>query len=87
MTLVVLYKYMNYTVNETTDTGAEYTTYIIYITNHTMVMIMILVISSCYKPFKKDPFRDTFLPNAHPGKPICVCYCSTFHFDTQKTLS
>ena len=60
MTLVVLYKYMNYTVNETTDTGAEYTTYIIYITNHTMVMIMILVISSFYKPFKKDPSRDTF---------------------------
>lgn len=66
MTLVVLYKYMNYTVNETTDTGAEYTTYIIYITNHTMVMIMILVISSCYKPLKKDPSRDTFFAKCTP---------------------
>lgn len=30
MTLVVLYKYMNYTVNETTDTGAEYILLILF---------------------------------------------------------
>ena len=55
---MVLYKHINCIVDKTTDTGTEHSTYN-YITNSRMIIIIItivivitLFISSCYKPLK-----------------------------------
>ena len=48
--------------------------------------MMLFIISWC-KPLEKDPSKKictctnwvkSFLPYAHPGKFMCVCYCSTW---------
>ena len=55
---MVLHKHINCIVDKTTDTGTEHSTYN-YITNSRMIIIIItivivitLFISSCYKPLK-----------------------------------
>ena len=72
MIFAVLYKYLNYGVDKTIDTG--------HITdcntNYRVILLMVLFITSWCKPLKTDQYRE-ICSNIHPDKLICVCYCST----------
>ena len=57
MRLVVLYKYMNCTVDKTAFTGAGHTTYIYYITKYITSILLII----CCKPLKIDPSGEISL--------------------------
>ena len=45
--------------DKATGTGIYYTTYISYISNYSIItIVMILFLSFCCKPMKKDPSRN-----------------------------
>ena len=78
---MILYKYLNYDVDKTIDTG--HTTN----ANYNIILFMMLFMTFCCKPLKTDPSREMctyatwvkpFLPHAYPDKLIYISYCPTW---------
>ena len=56
MIFVVLYKYLNYAIDKTIDTGHTASTH--FNINYRIILLMMLFITSCCKPLKRDPSRE-----------------------------